>query len=146
MLVAVCAVLSHFSCVCLFETPQAVACQAAHPLVILQARILAWVAMLSSRDLLNPGIEPSSPALQDDPLLSDPLVWVIFRRDSIKKKTKQNPSLLKLPFCSLKSVFGSYFLALWACVHAKSLQSCVILCSPIDFNLSGSSLHWILQA
>ena len=88
MLVAVCAVLSHFSCVCLFETPQAVACQAAHPLVILQARILAWVAMLSSRDLLNPGIEPSSPALQDDPLLSDPLVWVIFRTDSIKKQNK----------------------------------------------------------
>ena len=144
---AVCAVLSHFSCVCLFETPQAVACQAAHPLVILQARILAWVATLSSRDLLNPGIEPSSPSLQDDPLLSDPLVWVIFRTDSITKKNKKkNTSLLKLLFYSLKFVFGSYFLALWACVHAKSLQSCVILCNPVGFNLPGSSLHWILQA
>ena len=38
--------------------------------VILQARILDWVAMPFSRDLPNPGIEPSSPALQKDPLSS----------------------------------------------------------------------------
>ena len=30
---------------------------------ILQARILEWVAMPSSRDLPDPGIEPVSPAL-----------------------------------------------------------------------------------
>ena len=36
---------------------------------ILLARILKWVAMPSSRDLLNPGIEPASPALQADSLL-----------------------------------------------------------------------------
>ena len=30
---------------------------------ILQARILQWVAISSPRDLPNPGIEPSSPAL-----------------------------------------------------------------------------------
>ena len=35
---------------------------------ILQARILEWVAMPSSRDLPNPGIEPMSPALQADSL------------------------------------------------------------------------------
>ena len=34
---------------------------------ILQARILEWVAVLFSRDLPNPGIEPRSPALQADP-------------------------------------------------------------------------------
>ena len=34
-----------------------------------QTRILEWVAMPSSRDLLNPGIEPRSPALQADSLL-----------------------------------------------------------------------------
>ena len=33
------------------------------------AQILEWVAMPSSRDLLNPGIEPASPALQADSLL-----------------------------------------------------------------------------
>ena len=35
---------------------------------ILQARILEWVAMLSSRDLPDPRVEPVSPALQADSL------------------------------------------------------------------------------
>ena len=39
---------------------------------ILQARILEWVAISFSRDLPNPGIEPGSPALQADILLSEP--------------------------------------------------------------------------
>ena len=39
---------------------------------ILQARIVEWVAIPFSRDLLNPGIEPRSPALQADSLLSEP--------------------------------------------------------------------------
>ena len=38
---------------------------------ILQARILEWVAISFSRDLPNPGIEPGSPALQTDALLSE---------------------------------------------------------------------------
>ena len=37
---------------------------------ILQARILEWVAIPSSRDLPNPGIEPRSPTLQADSLPS----------------------------------------------------------------------------
>ena len=39
---------------------------------ILQARILEWVAIPFSRDLPNSGIEPGSPALQADSLLSEP--------------------------------------------------------------------------
>ena len=39
---------------------------------ILQARILQWVTVPSLGDLPNPGIEPRSPALQADSLLSDP--------------------------------------------------------------------------
>ena len=39
---------------------------------ILQARILERVAMPSSRDLANPGIEPGSPAWQADSLSSEP--------------------------------------------------------------------------
>ena len=39
---------------------------------ILQARILEWVAMPSSRDLPNPGIEPRSPTLLADSLPSEP--------------------------------------------------------------------------
>ena len=55
----------------LSATPWTVARQAPLSLGILQARILEWVAMPSSRDLLNPGIEPRSPALQVDSLLSE---------------------------------------------------------------------------
>ena len=35
---------------------------------ILQARILEWVAMPSSKDLPDPGIKPASPTLQADAL------------------------------------------------------------------------------
>ena len=40
---------------------------------ISQARILEWVNISFSGDLLDPGIEPRSPALQADSLLSEPL-------------------------------------------------------------------------
>ena len=33
-----------------------------------------------------------------------------------------------------------------ACVHAKSLQSCLSLCDPMDCSWPGSSVHGILQA
>ena len=39
---------------------------------ILQAKILEWVAMPSSRGSSNPGIESRSPALQADSLPSEP--------------------------------------------------------------------------
>ena len=39
---------------------------------ILQARILEWVVMPLPGDLPNPGIEPRSPTLQGDSLLSEP--------------------------------------------------------------------------
>ena len=39
---------------------------------ILQPRILEWVAIPSPGDLPKPGIEPGSPAMQADSLLSEP--------------------------------------------------------------------------
>ena len=39
---------------------------------ILQARILEWITMPSSRDLPNPGIEPRSLSLRADSLPSEP--------------------------------------------------------------------------
>ena len=39
---------------------------------ILQARILKWIAIPYTRGLLNPGIEPGSPALQTHYLPSEP--------------------------------------------------------------------------
>ena len=38
---------------------------------ILQERLLEWVAILFSRGSSDPGIEPGSPALQADSLLSE---------------------------------------------------------------------------
>ena len=39
---------------------------------ILQARILEWLLFPSPGDLPNPGLEPGSPVLQADSLLSKP--------------------------------------------------------------------------
>ena len=39
---------------------------------ISEARILEWVAFPSPEDLLNPGIEPGSPALHTESLPSEP--------------------------------------------------------------------------
>ena len=55
----------------LFPIPWTVAHQAPLYIKILQARILEWVAMPSSRDLPNPGTEPSSPTLQAVSLLTE---------------------------------------------------------------------------
>ena len=60
------------SCVQLFATPLTVAHQAPLSMGILQARILEWVTMPSSRDLPNPGIEPRSPTLPVDSSSSEP--------------------------------------------------------------------------
>ena len=46
-------------------------CQTPLSMVILQGRILEWVAMPSSRDLSNPGIELRYPTLQADSLPSE---------------------------------------------------------------------------
>ena len=56
--------------------------QAPLPLGILQAKILEWLPCLPPGDLPNPGIEPRSPSLQADSLLTEPpgspriLEWV----------------------------------------------------------------------
>ena len=34
----------------------------------------------------------------------------------------------------------------WLCVHARSLQSCLTLCDPVDCSLPASSVQGILQA
>ena len=56
----------------LLTTPCSVACQAPSSMGILQARILEWVAMPSSRGFSNPGIKPRSPTLQVDSLPAEP--------------------------------------------------------------------------
>ena len=51
---------------------------------ILQARILEWVAIPFSRDLLNPEIEPGSLALQAYSLPSEPREKAHFRSKPFK--------------------------------------------------------------
>jgi len=60
------------SCVRLFATLWTAACQAPLSKGILQARMLEWVAICSSRGSFQPGIELTSPTLQVDSLLSEP--------------------------------------------------------------------------
>ena len=81
-----------------------------------QARILEWVAMPSSRDLPNAGIEPCLLCLPH---------W-------------QAGSLSPVP--PGKPLWACL------CVHAKLLQSCPTLCNAMDYSLPGSSVHGILQA
>ena len=74
------------TCAYIYATPWTVARQAPLTMVILQARILEWVAMPSPPgDLPNPEIQPRSPTLKVDSLPSEPhqgspwiLEWVAY--------------------------------------------------------------------
>ena len=67
----------------LFETPWTVACQAPLSMGILQARILEWVAIPFSRDLPDPGLEPTSPVC---PALQAPSLPVSHRESPAKPR------------------------------------------------------------
>ena len=93
---------------------------------ISQARLLESVAISFSRDLPNPGTEPSSPTLQVDSLPTEPSGkpqyffdgGKILRILRWKERKKGN----------------------------EVAQSCPTLCNPVDCSLPGSSVHGILQA
>ena len=71
---------------------------------ILQARILEWVDIPSPGDLPNPGIEPGSPALQVDSLLTglsgnliamqETQVQSLNGEDLLEKETANHSSIL----------------------------------------------------
>ena len=63
--------LSYFSPIRLFVTPMSCSLPGSSVHGILQARILEWMPFPSPGDLHDPGIEPSSPALQADSLLTE---------------------------------------------------------------------------
>ena len=64
-----CDVLSRLDCL---QPVDCIAQQAPLSAGVVQARILEWVAMPSSRGPSNPGMEPRCPSLQADPLPSEP--------------------------------------------------------------------------
>ena len=61
--------LSCFNCVRLFAIPWTLARRAPPSMGFSQARILEWVAISSSEDPPNPGIQPRSPASPASPAL-----------------------------------------------------------------------------
>ena len=63
--------LKSLSCVRLVVTPWTIACQAPLCMGILQARTLEWVAMPSYGRPSQTGINPRSPTLRADSLLSE---------------------------------------------------------------------------
>ena len=59
---------------------------------IFQARILEWGAISFSRDLPDPGIEPGSPALQADTLLSEPPAFLYTNSEKSERKIEESIS------------------------------------------------------
>ena len=132
---------------------------------ILQARILEWVAVPSSRDLPNPGIElvpprtiplgrPSAPAPSiqyrvsnlDWQLISY-MIFYMFQCHSPKSShplpLPQSPLSCFLNYRKSTESSGEDIPHFYA---AKSLQSCSTLCDPIDGSPPGSSVHGIMHA
>ena len=89
--------LSH-SVVSNSETQWTVARQAPLSMGIFQARILEWVAMPSSRDLSHSGVEPRSPIVQVDSLLSKP---------PRKPRNKTESSTIKKSYPSMDAAIRS---------------------------------------
>ena len=89
---------------------------------ISQARILEWVAISFSRDLPNPGIEPSSPTLQADSLPTEPSGKPRYFFD------------------------GDTILRILSWKESEVAQSCPTLRDPMDCSLPGSSIHGIFQS
>ena len=141
--------LSHVQ---LFAIPRSVARQALLSMVFLQARILEWFAMPSSKGLPNPGINPGLPCCRQ--------ILLPFGPPGKPKNTGVGSlSLLQGNFLTQElnrgllhcrwilqqlSYPGSPYST--AAAAAKSLQSCPTLCDPIDCNPPGSPIPGILQA
>ena len=113
----------------------------------------------SAGDLPNPGIEPKSPALQEDSLLSEPPGKPIYMHTAAAAAkslqlcpTLGDPINSSPPGSSVPGILQGRILE-WvaisfsnACMHTKLLQSCLTLCDPVDCNPPGSPVHVIPQA
>ena len=55
-------------------------------------------------------------------------------------------ALLSKALIQLSANEWGYTCSLCTCTCAKSLQSCPVLCDPVDYSSPGSSVHGILQA
>ena len=120
---------------------------------ILQARILEWVAMPSSRDLPNPGIKPRSSSLQADSLPTvlpgKPLEWMgCLKNTDTLNKSCTNSFMDPQGIHVGKSLGNMDCQVVWT-GWARSMlspQSCLTLWDPIDCGPPGYSVHRIFQA
>ena len=96
---------------------------------ILQARILEWVAISSSRGSSGP---------KDRTSISCVSRYFITRGKPFFLHTQNEIKQISMPLCN-------YHAAATAAT-AKSLQSCPTLCDPIDGSPPGSPIPGILQA
>ena len=113
--------------------------------------LLEWQLFLSPRGLPNPGIEPRSPTLQVDSLLSEPPgkpkntgVGSLSLLQRIFLTQELNLGLLHCRWilCQL-SYEGSPNMWWWFSLIVKL---CPTLCGSMDCSPPGSSVHGILQA
>ena len=69
--------------------------------------------------------------------------WDIFvKYIFVPELMKEEKKYIVSPNCSPQMLLCVYFF----CLHAKSLQSCPILCNHVDCSPPGFSVHGILQA
>ena len=113
-----------FSCLWFFVTPWTVASQAPLSMRLSWQEYCCGFPFPSPGDLPNPGIEPLS-------LASPALAGRFFTTEPPGKPVVQPQAFIEIPA---------------AAAAAKSRQSCLTLCDPIDGSPTGSSAHGILQA
>ena len=110
-----------------FLTPRTIAHQVPLSMRFPRQKYCRGLPFPSPRDLPNPEIEPTFPALTGGFFTTEP---------------PGKPALISLSFRKKKSSWFSNT----AAAAAKSLQSCLTLCDPIDRSPPGSPIPGILQA
>ena len=118
---------------------------------ILQQEYWSVLPWFPPGDLLNVGIEPWSPALQADSLLSEPPGKPVIIHQMLINYSCQNTEFESERPASYKYQFASIIKDRCIWINAMTLkvlaaQSCLTLCDSMDCNPPGSLVHGILQA
>ena len=73
-------------------------------------------------------------------------IYILYRQELailiLKQKDSYSSNML-YAMCMYEHLYITY---VYECVRAKSLQSFPTLCDPMDYSLTGSFVHGILQA
>ena len=121
---------------------------------ILQARILDWVAMLSSRESSQPGIETRSPTLQADFLQSEPAgkpmnngIGRLSLFQQILGTQGLNRGLLHCRRILYQLIYEGGRFEIYQVLKrnraqfSSVAQSCLNLCNPMNHSMRGLSVH-----